>query len=333
MIMKEEEEESTCENNQLVEVEAEDEVEEQDQDQEKQETEISDDHQKKRSILMLGSSPKEPKTDNQASKKRKVVEKTVVSVKIEANNTQSSKSDGPPSDFWSWRKYGQKPIKGSPYPRGYYRCSTAKGCSAKKQVERCRTDASMLIVTYTSSHNHPGPDIHTATNLLPNQETITSSTTTTEIITSPKQESSSDNNHQQELAVPTTPKESPVQSFINSTDEDDDYSYIFQSPIDEEINNPFTEVAALLQHKGTVHHSFDEDLVVVPLSYPPHLMSTFSSSTSSSSSTTSPSSNSTTPKSEENDFFDELEELPTFSSFTGFMRNTFFDERILLLPS
>lgn len=39
--------------------------------------------------------------------------------------------------------------------RGYYRCSTAKGCSAKKQVERCQSDASVLIITYTSSHNHP----------------------------------------------------------------------------------------------------------------------------------------------------------------------------------
>lgn len=39
--------------------------------------------------------------------------------------------------------------------RGYYRCSTAKGCSAKKQVERCKSDASVLVVTYTSSHNHP----------------------------------------------------------------------------------------------------------------------------------------------------------------------------------
>lgn len=42
--------------------------------------------------------------------------------------------------------------------RGYYRCSTSKGCSAKKQVERCRTDASVLIITYTSTHNHPAPD-------------------------------------------------------------------------------------------------------------------------------------------------------------------------------
>ncbi|KAL4278504.1 hypothetical protein GQ457_03G043100 [Hibiscus cannabinus] len=41
--------------------------------------------------------------------------------------------------------------------RGYYRCSSSKGCSARKQVERSRTDPNMLVITYTSDHNHPWP--------------------------------------------------------------------------------------------------------------------------------------------------------------------------------
>ncbi|CAL5053040.1 unnamed protein product [Urochloa decumbens] len=64
---------------------------------------------------------------------------------------------GPPADLWAWRKYGQKPIKGSPYPRGYYRCSTDKDCKARKQVERCRADPGTLIVSYTGEHSHPVP--------------------------------------------------------------------------------------------------------------------------------------------------------------------------------
>ncbi|KAM7472242.1 hypothetical protein LguiA_010425 [Lonicera macranthoides] len=66
-------------------------------------------------------------------------------------------AEGLTSDMWSWRKYGQKPIKGSPFPRGYYRCSTSKGCLARKQVERNRSDPTMFIVTYTGDHNHPMP--------------------------------------------------------------------------------------------------------------------------------------------------------------------------------
>ncbi|EXB51621.1 WRKY transcription factor 22 [Morus notabilis] len=81
------------------------------------------------------------------SKKRKNQLKKVCQVPAESLS----------SDIWAWRKYGQKPIKGSPYPRGYYRCSSSKGCLARKQVERNRSDPGMFIVTYTAEHNHPAP--------------------------------------------------------------------------------------------------------------------------------------------------------------------------------
>ncbi|XP_022774068.1 probable WRKY transcription factor 27 [Durio zibethinus] len=66
-------------------------------------------------------------------------------------------ADNLSSDPWAWRKYGQKPIKGSPYPRNYYRCSSSKGCSARKQVERSNLDSNIFIVTYSGDHTHPKP--------------------------------------------------------------------------------------------------------------------------------------------------------------------------------
>lgn len=69
----------------------------------------------------------------------------------------SAKMADIPSDEYSWRKYGQKPIKGSPYPRGYYKCSSLRGCPARKHVERAPDDPSMLIVTYEGEHRHAQP--------------------------------------------------------------------------------------------------------------------------------------------------------------------------------
>ncbi|KAJ6404902.1 hypothetical protein OIU84_012969 [Salix udensis] len=62
-----------------------------------------------------------------------------------------------PTDDYSWRKYGQKPIKGSPHPRGYYKCSSVRGCPARKHVERAPDDSMMLIVTYEGEHHHSHP--------------------------------------------------------------------------------------------------------------------------------------------------------------------------------
>nr|CAD1818581.1 unnamed protein product [Ananas comosus var. bracteatus] len=90
-------------------------------------------------------------------KRRKNQAKKVVCIPAPAAANGRPSGEVVPSDLWAWRKYGQKPIKGSPYPRGYYRCSSSKGCSARKQVERSRTDPNMLVITYTSEHNHPWP--------------------------------------------------------------------------------------------------------------------------------------------------------------------------------
>ncbi|MED6192872.1 WRKY Transcription Factor [Stylosanthes scabra] len=59
-------------------------------------------------------------------------------------------------DGYRWRKYGQKAVKNSPYPRSYYRCTTQK-CSVKKRVERSYQDPSTVITTYEGQHNHPVP--------------------------------------------------------------------------------------------------------------------------------------------------------------------------------
>ncbi|KAA8515068.1 hypothetical protein F0562_018145 [Nyssa sinensis] len=122
---------------------------------------------------------------------RRAIQKRVVSVPI--RDVEGSRLKGemgaPPSDSWAWRKYGQKPIKGSPYPRGYYRCSSSKGCPARKQVERSRVDPTMLVVTYSCEHNHPWPaarNNHHHHNNHHNTTTSTSaaSTTTTTVETS-----------------------------------------------------------------------------------------------------------------------------------------------------
>ncbi|KAI4321507.1 hypothetical protein MLD38_034877 [Melastoma candidum] len=83
------------------------------------------------------------------SKKRKLRLKRTV--RVPAISTKMT--DIPPDDY-SWRKYGQKPIKGSPHPRGYYKCSSVRGCPARKHVERALDDPAIIVVTYDGDHNH-----------------------------------------------------------------------------------------------------------------------------------------------------------------------------------
>ncbi|KAL4375841.1 hypothetical protein GQ457_02G002140 [Hibiscus cannabinus] len=229
-----------------------------------------------------------PAETDHATKRRKVaVERTVVTVKIGENGGIGKlKNEGPPSDSWSWRKYGQKPIKGSPYPRGYYKCSTSKGCSAKKQVERCKTDASMLIVTYTSSHNHPVPDLTTKNRTQsPKEPETNDSDDDHRPPTTPNQK-----HHQPEVSQEELKDELPT--VKTSSDEDaseEEHFHYLQSPLRLPQNIVIDQ-----EHEDPLSGNLDRGLLLdeQPLSSCPSIKAS-----------------SSTPKSDENDFFDELEEL------------------------
>ncbi|WOL13936.1 putative WRKY transcription factor 2 isoform X2 [Canna indica] len=66
--------------------------------------------------------------------------------------------DAPNEDGYNWRKYGQKQVKGSEYPRSYYKC-THPGCPVKKKVERSQKGEITEII-YRCGHNHQKPNPH-----------------------------------------------------------------------------------------------------------------------------------------------------------------------------
>ncbi|KAK3194715.1 hypothetical protein Dsin_026025 [Dipteronia sinensis] len=140
-------------------------------------------------------------------------------------------AEGLSSDVWAWRKYGQKPIKGSPYPRGYYRCSSSKGCLARKQVERNRSDPGMFIVTYTAEHNHPAPTHRNSLAGSTRQKPLTPTTTPTtgdsskpsSSLAKPTFSSSSPATSIEEETVPQSTKSESRELDLMEDDDEDDF--------------------------------------------------------------------------------------------------------------
>lgn len=64
-------------------------------------------------------------------------------------------TDKPADDGYNWRKYGQKVVKGSDYPRSYYKC-TSSSCPVKKKIERS-ADGQISEIIYKGQHDHPPP--------------------------------------------------------------------------------------------------------------------------------------------------------------------------------
>ncbi|KAH6786215.1 hypothetical protein C2S52_005767 [Perilla frutescens var. hirtella] len=80
----------------------------------------------------------------------------------EQNDEGDQRSSGDPNsggstadDGFNWRKYGQKHVKGSEYPRSYYKC-THPNCPVKKKVERSQ-EGHITEIIYKGAHNHPKP--------------------------------------------------------------------------------------------------------------------------------------------------------------------------------
>ncbi|CAL9763356.1 unnamed protein product [Musa acuminata subsp. burmannicoides] len=63
--------------------------------------------------------------------------------------------DKPASDGYNWRKYGQKMVRSSEYPRSYYKCSHPN-CPVKKKVEHS-ADGQITEIIYKGQHNHQRP--------------------------------------------------------------------------------------------------------------------------------------------------------------------------------
>ncbi|KAH0720896.1 hypothetical protein KY289_006231 [Solanum tuberosum] len=89
---------------------------------------------------------------------KKIVGSTIVSESTEEvpqSLINTSNVDRPSYDGYNWRKYGQKQVKGSEYPRSYYKCTHLK-CPVKKKVERSY-DGQIAEIVYRGEHNHPKP--------------------------------------------------------------------------------------------------------------------------------------------------------------------------------
>ncbi|KAG2261578.1 hypothetical protein Bca4012_013708 [Brassica carinata] len=69
--------------------------------------------------------------------------------------SQPQTADKPADDGYNWRKYGQKQVKGSDFPRSYYKC-THPACPVKKKVERSR-DGQVTEIIYKGQHSHEPP--------------------------------------------------------------------------------------------------------------------------------------------------------------------------------
>ena len=79
-------------------------------------------------------------------------------VRTQADGERRPRESLANDDGFNWRKYGEKQVKGSDYPRSYYKCSHP-GCPVKKIIERDpQTGTVSQSTTKGGAHSHPRPN-------------------------------------------------------------------------------------------------------------------------------------------------------------------------------
>ncbi|CAN6470667.1 unnamed protein product [Victoria cruziana] len=86
---------------------------------------------------------------------RKGSDAEIQQVSLDQKGAPLTVVERPSEDGYNWRKYGQKLVKGSEFPRSYYKC-THPNCQMKKKLER-NHEGLVTAIIYEGVHDHPKP--------------------------------------------------------------------------------------------------------------------------------------------------------------------------------
>ena len=107
------------------------------------------------STMVLPSSSVPPEVDSNEFNQKADSNSDVQTPPLELKGSGSQVSERTSDDGYNWRKYGQKLVKGSEFPRSYYKC-THPNCEVKKLFERS-PDGTITEIIYKGTHDHPKP--------------------------------------------------------------------------------------------------------------------------------------------------------------------------------
>ncbi|XP_023644282.1 probable WRKY transcription factor 20 isoform X2 [Capsella rubella] len=157
------------------------------------------------------------------------------SVQTSQNDLKATAPSILADDGYNWRKYGQKHVKGSEFPRSYYKC-THPNCEVKKLFERSH-DGLITEIIYKGTHDHPKPQPSRRNSgglVMPAQEERLDKHSS---LNSRDEKGSSFYN----LSPPAEQNGNPDVSAVSANDEGKDVAMLNRNNDDMDDNDPFSK--------------------------------------------------------------------------------------------